>query len=113
RMFGSESTSAPTDPSGAAGRAKSSARALLLRDFSGYVLTSERSNSSYGKIISAYRKIPVGADLQTGPASGRPQRPSPTRRSEGEHSTAVSVEPVALGDGRIICVSDTRAPGEG
>jgi hypothetical protein len=54
-MFGNDSISAPTDPPGAVGRAKSSVRALLARDFSGYVLMSARSKSSYVKgIISDF-----------------------------------------------------------
>src|SRR5262245_8379725 len=46
-MFGNESSSLPTLPPGVAGFAKSSTRALLGRDFSGYVLMPDRSNSSY------------------------------------------------------------------
>src|SRR6187549_69071 len=52
--FGSDSTNDRTEASGADGRAKSSTRALLLRDFSGYVWIPERSNSSYGKFIARF-----------------------------------------------------------
>jgi hypothetical protein len=46
RMAGSESNHSRKLPPPANGRAKSSARALLLRDASGYVRTPDRSNSS-------------------------------------------------------------------
>ena len=54
-MSGSESTKVAIVAPGADGRAKSYARALLFRDFSGYVSTVERSNSSYGNGIESPR----------------------------------------------------------
>src|SRR5262249_20583676 len=51
RILGSESTNSPMVVARLPGRAKSDAATLLLRDFSGYVLMPERSNSSYGKIM--------------------------------------------------------------
>src|SRR5581483_2908086 len=51
RMFGSDSMNAPADPFTGSGRPKSSVRALLGRDLSGYVLIPERSNSSYENFI--------------------------------------------------------------
>ena len=80
--------SSPATPlPGINGRAKSSARALLARDASGYVRTSERSNSSYG-MRGGYRK--VGTTVSPVPGSRRVQP------SQNEHGVAVAVEPVAI-----------------
>src|SRR5262249_40637086 len=47
RMFGSEAMKSPM-PDAIHGRPKSLVRTLLTRDLIGYVLTPDRSNSSYG-----------------------------------------------------------------
>jgi len=51
RILGSESTNSPMVVARFPGRAKSEAATLLLRDFSGYVVMPEGSNTSYGKIM--------------------------------------------------------------
>src|SRR4051812_32035259 len=99
-MEGSESRKPPIDAPGVAGRAKSATRALLARDFNGYVLTSDRSNSSYVKITNS----------PTHQFTNSPIHQFTNLRYQ--HRVAVAVEPVPLRDRRIICGTDAIAARE-
>src|SRR3954469_7131191 len=95
-MLGSESSNCRTVTPPVTGRAKSSALALLLRDFSGYVRTPVRSNSSYGN----------GITLESGYRLSIPT-------SENEHRVPITIEPVALPHRQFICGEPPLAPAEG
>src|SRR5882672_4149601 len=85
RIAGSESNHDLNEAPAENGLAKSSARALLTREASGYVRTPDRSNSSYSNGIG---------------------------RSEYQHRIAVAVKPVALLNGLGIRVQHTFATGK-
>src|SRR6185436_18783181 len=101
RMFGMVSRSRPTVAPRSTGCAKSSARALLARDFSGYVRTPDRSNSSYENGIALA--------LRLRPTSGR----ACVIFLHDQHRIAVAVKPIPFGDRVIVCVQHALAAGEG
>src|ERR1044071_6455385 len=85
RMAGSESNHALNDESRATGFAKSSTRALLWRDDNGYVLTPDRSNSSYGNGMAP---------------------------SEYQHGVTVTIEAIAAVNGLPVRLEDSFASSE-